>query len=155
MFDDAWHNYVYLRGVRRENRELRAQLEQMKLEQVRLREDADMARRIQSLLAFKEQYVDTTVAAQVIGTSGSDQSRVLYIDKGSNDGIATDMAVITPNGIVGKIVQVFPDSSQVLPINDQFSGVGVVLQDTRLQGILQRRGQRRDHAAIHHERREG
>jgi len=136
FFYGAWHNYVYLRGVRRENRELKAQLDQMKLEQVRLREDAEMARRLQSLLAFKEQHIDTTVAAQVIGTSGSDQSRVLYIDKGSSDGIRTDMAVITPNGIVGKIVQVFPDSAQVLPINDQLSGVGVMLQNTRLQGIL-------------------
>ena len=136
LFYNSWHNYVYLRGVRRENRELRAQLDQMKLEQVRLREDAEMARRIQSLLAFKEQHIDSTVAAQVIGTSGSDQSRVLYIDKGSSDGLRTDMAVITPNGIVGKIVQVFPDSAQVLPINDQLSGVGVMLQNTRLQGIL-------------------
>ncbi|HUI84435.1 MAG TPA: rod shape-determining protein MreC [Candidatus Binatia bacterium] len=131
-----WTNYAYLRGVRRENRELRAELERMKIEQARLSEDARMARRVQALLAFKEQYVDSTVAAQVIGTSGSDQSRVLYIDKGSNDGIAPDMAVITPTGIVGKIVQVFPDSAQVLPINDQFSGVGAALRDSRLQGIL-------------------
>ena len=136
FFYNTWHNYVYLRGVRRENRELRAELDQMKLEQVRLREDAEMARRVQSLLAFKEQHIDSTVAAQVIGTSGSDQSRVLYIDKGSSDGIRTDMAVITPNGIVGKIVQVFPDSAQVLPVNDQLSGVGVMLENTRLQGIL-------------------
>jgi rod shape-determining protein MreC len=132
----AWANYVYLRGVRRENRELRAELDRMKLEQVRLREDADMARRIQSLLAFKEQYIDSTVAAQVIGTSGSDQSRALYIDKGSTDGLHPDMAVITPNGIVGKIEQVFPDSAQVLPINDQLSGVGIALKSSRLQGIL-------------------
>ena len=133
---NLWTNYIYLHGVRRENRQLRAQLEQMKIEEARLSEDARMARRIQTLLAFKEQYVDSTVAAQVIGTSGSDQSRVLYIDKGSSDGIATDMAVITPTGIVGKIVQVFPDSAQVLPINDQFSGVGAALKDSRLQGIL-------------------
>jgi rod shape-determining protein MreC len=132
----AWSNYVYLRGVRRENRELRAELDRMKLDQVRFQEDADMARRIQSLLAFKEQYIDSTVAAQVIGTSGSDQSRALYIDKGSNDGLRPDMAVITPDGIVGKIEQVFPGSAQVLPINDQLSGVGVALKSTRLQGIL-------------------
>jgi rod shape-determining protein MreC len=133
---NLWTTYIYLHGVRRENRQLRAQLEQMKIEEARLSEDARMARRVQTLLAFKEQYVDSTVAAQVIGTSGSDQSRVLYIDKGSSDGIATDMAVITPTGIVGKIVQVFPDSAQVLPINDQFSGVGAALKDSRLQGIL-------------------
>src|SRR5208337_3946727 len=71
-----------------------------------------------------------------IGSSGSEQSRVLYIDKGSKDGLKTDMAVITPTGIVGKIVQVYRDSAQVLPINDQFSGVGVALKDSRLQGIL-------------------
>jgi len=135
-FQDIWKNYAYLRGVRRENRELKAEIDRMKIEQARLGEDARMAQRVQALLAFKEQYVDTTVAAQVIGTSGSEQSRVLYLDKGSKDGIKTDMAVITPTGIVGKIVQVFPQASQVLPLNDQFSGVGVTLKDSRLQGIL-------------------
>ncbi len=133
---NTWNTYAYLRGVRRENRQLRAEIDRMKVEDARLGEDARMARRVQALLAFKEQYVDTTVAAQVIGTSGSEQSRILYLDKGSKDGIRPDMAVITPTGIVGKIVQVFPDASQVLPINDQFSGVGAALKSSRLQGIL-------------------
>jgi len=133
---NLWTTYVYLHGVRRENRELRAEIERMKIEDARLSEDARMARRVQALLTFKEQYVDSTVAAQVIGTSGSEQSRVLYIDKGSSDGIKPDMAVITPTGIVGKVVQAAPDWSQVLPINDQFSGVGAALKDSRLQGIL-------------------
>ena len=133
---DTWNNYAYLRNVRRENLQLRAEIDRMKIDDARYAEDARMARRIQALLAFKEQYVDTTVAAQVIGTSGSEQSRILYLDKGSKDGIEPDMAVITPSGIVGKIVQVLPFSSQVLPINDQFSGVGVALKSSRLQGIL-------------------
>jgi rod shape-determining protein MreC len=132
----TWNTYAYLRGVRRENRQLRAEIDRMKVEDARLGEDARMARRVQALLAFKEQYVDTTVAAQVIGTSGSEQSRILYLDKGSKDGIKPDMAVITPTGIVGKVVQVFPEASQVLPINDQFSGVGAALKSSRLQGIL-------------------
>jgi rod shape-determining protein MreC len=133
---DKWNGYVYLRHVDTENQQLRGEIDRMKLEQARLSEDANMARRIQTLLAFKEQYVENTVAAQVIGTSGSEQSRVLYIDKGSSDGIKPDMAVITPTGIVGKVVQVFPGSSQVLPINDQLSGVGAALKSLRLQGIL-------------------
>ncbi len=133
---DKWAGYVWLRNVRRENEQLRGDIERMKLEQARLAEDANMARRIQTLLAFKEQYIESTVAAQVIGTSASDQSRVLYIDKGSDDGIKPDMAVITPTGIVGKIVQVSASSAQVLPINDQLSGVGAALKDSRLQGIL-------------------
>src|SRR5271165_5108063 len=133
---EKWDSYLYLRKVSEENQQLRDEIDRMKLEQARLAEDANMARRVQTLLAFKEQYVESTVAAQVIGTSGSEQSRVLYIDKGSSDGIKLDMAVITPTGIVGKIVQVFPGSSQVLPINDQLSGVGAALKDMRLQGIL-------------------
>src|SRR5579864_6182882 len=122
---NIWHNYFYLRGVRAENRQLKEQIEQMRLEQVRLSEDAAQARRLQSLLAFKEQYVSKTVAAQVIGTSGSDSSRVVYIDKGENAGIGRDMAVMTADGVVGKVLMVYPSVAQVLLINDQTSGVGV------------------------------
>jgi rod shape-determining protein MreC len=133
---NLWHNYFYLRGVRAENRQLKEQIEQMRLEQVRLSEDAAQAHRLQALLAFKEQFVSKTVAAQVIGSSGSDSSRILYIDKGENDGLARDMAVVTADGIVGKILQVFPSVSQVLLINDQSSGVGALTEKSRLQGVL-------------------
>jgi rod shape-determining protein MreC len=133
---NLWHNYLYLRGVRAENRELKEQIDQMRLEQVRLSEDAAQARRLQSLLAFKEQYITRTVAAQVIGSSGSDLSRGIYIDKGSDDGVQPDMAVITAGGIVGKVLRVYPSTSLVILINDQTSGVGVILEKSRLQGVL-------------------
>src|SRR5579859_6621397 len=131
---NIWHNYFYLRGVRAENRELKAQIEQMRVEQVRLSEDAAQARRLQNLLAFKEQFISKTVAAQVIGTSGTDLS--IYIDKGENAGLKRDMAVITADGIVGKILVTYPSVSQVLLVNDQSSGVGAILEKTRLQGVL-------------------
>jgi len=134
--DGLWHNYFYLRGVRTENRRLKDELEQMRLEQVRLQQDAEQAHRLQSLLAFKEQFISKTVAAQVIGSSGSEQSRIVYIDKGRDDGLDRDMAVITADGIVGKVLQVFPTTSQVLLINDQSSGVGAILEKSRLQGVL-------------------
>ncbi|MGA8618816.1 MAG: rod shape-determining protein MreC [Candidatus Sulfotelmatobacter sp.] len=133
---NLWHNYFFLRGVRAENRQLKEQIEQMRLEQVRLSEDAAQAHRLQSLLAFKEQVIAKTVPAQVIGSSGSDLSRSIYIDKGSNDGIAQDMAVITAGGIVGKVLRVYPSTSLVLMINDQSSGVGALLEKSRLQGVL-------------------
>ncbi|HEY3972051.1 MAG TPA: rod shape-determining protein MreC [Candidatus Sulfotelmatobacter sp.] len=133
---NLWHNYFYLRGVRAENRQLKDQIEQMRLDQVRLSEDAAQARRLQTLLAFKEQFISKTVAAQVIGSSGSDLSRIVYIDKGANAGIARDMAVMTAEGIVGKVLVVYPSVSQVLLISDQSSGVGALLEKTRLQGVL-------------------
>ncbi len=133
---NVWHNYFYLRGVRAENRNLKQQIERMSLEQVRMSQDADQARRLQALLAFKEQFISQTMAAQVIGSSGSEQSRSVYIDKGENDGIRPDMAVITADGIVGKVLHAYPSTSQVLLINDQSSGVGAILEKSRLQGIL-------------------
>jgi rod shape-determining protein MreC len=133
---NLWHNYFYLRGVRAENRQLKEQIEQMRLEQVRLSEDAAQARRLQTLLAFKEQFISKTVAAQVIGSSGSDLSRIIYIDKGGDAGLQRDMAVITADGIVGKVMLVYPSVSQVLLIDDQSSGVGVILEKSRLQGVL-------------------
>jgi rod shape-determining protein MreC len=136
FFRDGWHNYADLRGVRKQNRELLDEVARLQMEQVRLKQDAEQARRLQALLEFKERFISRTVAAQVIGTSGTEQSRVVVIDKGSHDGIRQDMAVITPDGIVGKVKEVFPLSSQVLLINDHDSGAGVILERSRLQGIL-------------------
>src|ERR1700728_1704296 len=133
---NLWHDYFFLRGVRAETRQLKEQIEKMSLEQVRLSEDATQAHRLQSLLAFRGAVHLQTVPAQVIGSSGSDLSRSVYIDKGSNDGIAPDMAVITAGGIVGKVLRVYPSTSLVLMINDQSSGVGAMLEKSRLQGVL-------------------
>src|SRR5438270_4918191 len=133
---NLWHNYFFLRGVRAENRELKQEIERMRLEQVRLSEDAGQARRLQLLLGFKEKFISKTLAAQVIGSSGSEQSRSVYIDKGSKDGIEPDQAVLTADGVVGKVLHVYGSTSLVLLINDQSSGVGVILERSRLQGVL-------------------
>src|SRR5580700_9916577 len=133
---NVWRNYFYLRGVRQENRDLKLQIERLRIEQVRLNEDAEQARRLQALLGFKEQFISKTLAAQVIGSSGSEQSRSIYIDKGSRDGVKQDMAVITADGVVGKVLRVFRSTSQVLLVNDQTSGVGAILDKSRLQGVL-------------------
>ncbi len=87
FFSNGWHNYADLRGVRKQNRELQDEVARLQMEQVRLKQDADQARRLQALLDFKEKFISKTVAAQVIGTSGTEQSRVIIIDKGSRDGI--------------------------------------------------------------------
>jgi rod shape-determining protein MreC len=131
-----WNNYIYLRGVRQENRDLKFEIERLRLDQVRLSEDAAQARRLQALLGFKEQYIAKTVAAQVIGSSGSEQSRSIYIDKGTSAGVEKDMAVITADGLVGRVLRAYGSSAQVLLMNDQSSGVGVILDKSRLQGVI-------------------
>ncbi|MFZ0631255.1 MAG: rod shape-determining protein MreC [Acidobacteriaceae bacterium] len=132
----TWMNYIDLIHVRQEDRDLKAQLGNLRLEEESLAEDARQGQRLQALLGFREKYIYKTVAAQVIGSSGTEQSKVLLIDKGSRDGLKPDMPVITPDGIVGKTRDVFGHTSQVLEISDPTSGAGVVLEKTRIRGVL-------------------
>ena len=131
-----WNQYIDLRRTQQDNQELQKTIDRLRLEQASLLEDAKQGQRLQALLNFQEKYIYKTVAAQAIGSSGSDQSRVFTIDKGSDFGLKPDMAVITADGIVGKVREVFPSTSQVLAINDQSSGAGVILETTRIRGIL-------------------
>ena len=131
-----WQGYLDLRHVREQNQELQKSIDRLRLEQAALLEDARQGQRLQGLVDFQEKYIYKTLSAQAIGSSGSDQSRVFYLDKGSSEGLGRDMAVISPDGIVGKVREVFPHSAQVLVINDQTSGAGVILETTRIRGIL-------------------
>ena len=132
----AWSDYVNLRQVRQQNLDLQKQLAQLRLERAAISEDAVEAHRLRQLMEFKQHYITATVAAQVIGTSGSDQSRLLLLDKGLNDGLKPGMAVITPDGVVGKLRDVFPTTAQLLLLSDPTSGAGVFLQSTRIRAIL-------------------
>jgi rod shape-determining protein MreC len=131
-----WENYIDLRHVREQNQDLQRTIDRLRLEQASLLEDARQGERLQALLDFQQKYIYKTVAAQAIGSSGSDQSHVFYIDKGIDFQLRPDMAVITADGIVGKVRDVFPHSAQVLAINDPSSGAGVILETTRIRGIL-------------------
>jgi rod shape-determining protein MreC len=131
-----WSNYIDLRGVRHENEALRKQLTDLRLENARMQQESEQGQRLQALLDFKQQYVNKTLAAQVIGTSGTELSRVIYIDRGNRDGVQAGMAVITPDGIVGKIARADRSTSQVLLISDPQSGAGVLLERLHLNGIL-------------------
>jgi rod shape-determining protein MreC len=131
-----WQGYVNLRHVRSENLALQETIDRLRLEQAALLEDARQGQRLQGMLGFQEKYIYKTQIAQVIGTSGTDRSHVVLIDKGEDYHLQHDMAVITADGIVGKVREVFPHSAQVLLMNDQTSGAGVILEATRTRGVL-------------------
>jgi rod shape-determining protein MreC len=133
---ELWQNYLDLRHVREQNQDMQKTIDRLRLEQASMLEDARQGQRLQGLIGFQEKYIYKTLAAQAYGSSGSEQSRVFYIDKGKNEGLDRDMAVITPDGIVGKVRDVFEHSAQILAINDPTSGAGVILETTRIRGIL-------------------
>ena len=132
---NAWSNYLALRHVRDENADLHRQIADLRLQRAALAQDALEGHRLQTLLHFQQQYIGKTVAAQVIGTSGSDGSHILTLNKGAEDGLEPDMPVLTPDGIVGKLRDVGPHTSQLLLLSDPTAGAGVILQSTRTRSV--------------------
>jgi rod shape-determining protein MreC len=139
--EGTWRDYRGLFAAQEENRELHVQLTSARAEIQQLSEQAAETRRLRELLEFKNHLPFQTVASEIIATSPGDASRAVFIDKGENAGVAADAAVITPAGIVGKVISVFPRTSQVLLITDSSSGVAAALQDSRVQGIVKGTGQ--------------
>ena len=133
---DYWHIYLSAGNALRENEQLQREVNDLRADRVRLYQEAKRTQDLERLFNFKEQYVAKTVPAQVIYSSGTEASHILYIDKGKQDGLSPELPVITPDGIVGKVREVYPHSSQVLLLNDPQSGIGVMLEKTRRQGIM-------------------
>ncbi len=137
----VWSNYIDLRGTRAENARLKAEIDQLRLRNRDLEGQAGEAQRLSVLLNFHEAHPETPMlAAQVIGASADPASHTLFLNRGDRDHVRRNQAVITPDGIVGKIVEVFPATSQVLLINDKDSGAGALLADTRTHGVVKGSG---------------
>src|SRR5579863_7853142 len=138
----GWGGYVSLRGAQKENDAMRAELDRLKVRNAELEGRALEADRLAALLNFRNTQPDVPMlAARVIGASPDSNSQTVNIDRGSRDGIRRDMGVITPDGVVGKILAVYPDISQVLLLGDKESGVGALLADTRTQGPVKGTGE--------------
>lgn len=139
--EGTWRNYRGLFAAHEQNRELNIRLTNARAEIQQLSEQASETRRLRELLEFRNRLTFATVAAEVIATSPGDASRAVFIDKGEDAGIAADAAVITPEGVVGKVIAVFPRTSQVLLVTDTSSGVAAALSQSRVQGIVKGTGQ--------------
>jgi rod shape-determining protein MreC len=101
-----------------------------------LSEAAAENQRLRSLLDFKTQAPYATVAAEVIGSSPGEGSNTVLIDKGADAGLTADLAVVTPDGVAGKLVAVYPHTAQVLLITDPAAGAGGLIEKSRSQGVL-------------------
>ena len=137
----VWTGYIDLHNARKENQQLHAELGELQLRNRELESQANEAQRLRTMLNFREAHAAAPIlAAQVIGASADSSSHTLYINRGSRDHIHNNMAVVTPEGIVGKIVEVFPSTAQVLLINDKESGVGALFAASRTHGVVKGTG---------------
>jgi rod shape-determining protein MreC len=133
--------YLLLVDVREDNRRLEEELGRLKRENQFLRAELATAERAQALAAFQERTPSRTVAARIIGTGTGATSRVVFVDRGSAEGVRAGMAVVTPDGVVGKVSASYPTASQVVLITDPSFAAGVISEHNRVQGTLRGTGQ--------------
>lgn len=140
----AWRHYFALSGTARENEALRRENDALKLENAELNGKAAEAARLAKLLSFRESQPGVPmVTARVIGVGADASSQVIYLDRGYRDGIRKNMGVITPDGIVGKVIGVLRDSDSavVLLVTDKDGGAGAMLADSRIQSPVNGNGE--------------
>src|SRR6516164_3784688 len=115
----VWTHYFALRDAERENETLRVENDALKLTISQLQGRAAEADRLAALLSFKRAHEKVPmVGGRVIAASAGTASRTVEIDRGERDGIRRNMAVITPDGAVGKVIEVYRDTAQVLLLTD-------------------------------------
>jgi rod shape-determining protein MreC len=131
---ETWRHYFALQNTSRENEQLRRENDELKMQVNQLQSKATEADRLALLLNFHKSHENVPMlGARVIATSAGTASATIMLDRGSKDHIKKNMGVITPEGVVGKVVEVYDNTSEVLLLTDKDSGVGAMLSNSRKQ----------------------
>jgi rod shape-determining protein MreC len=136
----TWQDYFALQQIRRENESLNDEVAQLRLALQQERTLAEQARGFQDLLELRQELPLETTAARVIGGGASAAFQTITIDKGARDGLSTDMAVIAPQGVVGRIVQVTARASKVQLLIDSDAAAGALVERSRVKGVVEGTG---------------
>lgn len=118
-----------LSGLREQNEQLRGMVSQ-------LEEYRQEAQRLQGLLDMRDQYDLASVSARVVGRSSDAWNEMVTIDKGSEDGVLAGLPVMSGTGLVGQVVSTTAHTADVRLLSDQQSGVSVLVQSNRAEGIV-------------------
>jgi rod shape-determining protein MreC len=132
----VWSGYVALRQVRSENIELKRQLADAQIQLQQQRALADRTRGLDRLLELRDRLPLDTVAAEVIASGAAPEFRTLTIDKGTLQGVRSDMAVVAPAGVVGRIVVPGPRAAKVQLLIDRNAAAGALIERSRAQGVV-------------------
>lgn len=137
---NLWHGYFNLVGVQRENQQLREEIQKLKQQLNTYREAYLANKRLRGLLNFKKSMARPLLPAQVVAFDPSGWFQTVLIDKGRQDGVKRDMAVVSGAGLVGRIIGVSDHNAKVLLILDSNSAVDALVQRSRSRGVLVGRG---------------
>jgi len=132
----SWQNYFALQQVRIENEQLKQQLGELRVRMQEERNLAQQSQSLQKLLDLKTNTSLSTTGASVIAGGASPEFRTMTIDKGTSEGVHPNMAVISPAGMVGRIIQPSARASKVQLLIDRNAAAGALIERTRAQGVV-------------------
>ena len=132
-----WTTYLDWKNVRAENYRLREEVQHLRVQALRVTETDDENRRLRRLLALQEQLPITTLSGEIIAREWGGWIRSLTVNRGRGDNVPRLTAVISPDGLVGRIVDVRPGASIVQVLSDPASTVGAHVVRTRTPGIVE------------------
>jgi rod shape-determining protein MreC len=132
----AWSGYIDLRGLRADNERLSAELARSRIELQQERSLAQRTRALGALLELRERAAIETTAAHVIAAAATPDFRTVTIGKGAADGLRSDMAVIAPAGVVGRIIVPSARAAKVQLLIDRNAAAGALVERSRVQGVV-------------------
>jgi rod shape-determining protein MreC len=130
-------DYIFLTQVQKENRNLQRTLSTLREENNHLREALLAEGRLQKLSNWQSRNSHSSQVAQVYARGPASWFQTVLVNRGSKDGVSKEMAVVTSEGVVGRVIEVSPDAAKVLLVTDANSGVDVIVQRSRSQGIME------------------
>jgi len=132
-----WNGYIGLRSVQAENDALREDVAALRFEVQRERALAQRVRGMEELLGFRQALAQTTVSARVIAGDPTPYFRTVMIDRGTGDGVRRDAAVVSPSGVVGRVVgDPGPRAAKVQLLIDRNAAAGALIERTRAAGVV-------------------
>jgi rod shape-determining protein MreC len=132
-----WSTYLDWKNVRSENRRLRDEVQQLRVQALRVNDIDVENQRLRRLLALQERLPLTTLSGEIIAREWGGWIRSLTVNRGRGDNIPRLSAVISPDGLIGRIVDVRPGASIVQVLTDPASTVGAHVLRTRTPGIVE------------------
>ncbi len=140
MVRGGWGGYVALWGVREENLRLHSELQRLQADLVKYREAMANNIRLEKLLNLKKTLAAPFLTAQIVGRDPSQWFNTVIINQGTSDGVQMGMPVVSGEGVVGQVRNASPHYAKILLANDPNSAIDVLLQESRVQGIVKGNG---------------
>jgi rod shape-determining protein MreC len=129
------NSYVDLRGARAENGRLKERVDYLETLLQQKQDHVREAERLRQALELKQILPMDTLVAQVVAGDGLPFYRVLTIDKGRDHGVRLEAPVISPTGVVGRVIRLGPKAAVVQLLVDPQAAIGVLLERTRVSGV--------------------